>query len=522
MEDLKYISLATTYEIDNSFDSERFIKMRLKICHNGINSNGSNFEVNDIKKAEKSIGNTPILANTIVNEENCTVDLGSHDMHYEPHKLKEGEYKLIYDELVVGVVPETCNYEVKESDGKYYAFADCYIFRGYSNYFEDFIEENGESKLSMEIIVDESNYDKQKNVYNITDFRYKGITFLGKSKGTGMMGAKAVCYDNNKERLISILDDLKTEIEKYQFSLKENDINNQKSEDGEKVNEKLKLLKTYNIELESLEFDIDELSIDELKVKLDEFLASQPKEDDNNSEDNFALNSQIVEELVEKLSSEQITTDWGTYSRYLFVDFDNETSEVYCCDRKDWKLYSFSYSVNGDAVSIDFSTKKRKKYSIVDYIDGTDTNTTFEYVFKDILDGIVQTKDKTYEELKAEYEQYKSTYSIPNEEVQKLKEFKENTEKAEFEAKIKEVLKEFEELSNIEEFKTLKEKAFEYSDIEALREKCFAIKGKYNVTINFAKNSKVSNKAPIMPISFDEDDGFGGLLSRVYDKNKNN
>jgi hypothetical protein len=87
LEDLKYVSLATTYEKDISFDSERFIKMRLKICHDGINPNKSAFSVEDIQKAESSIPNTPILANTKVDEENQTVDLGSHDMHWEKHNL---------------------------------------------------------------------------------------------------------------------------------------------------------------------------------------------------------------------------------------------------------------------------------------------------------------------------------------------------------------------------------------------------------------------------------------------------
>ncbi len=519
MEDLRYVSLATTYEKDISFDSERFIKMRLKICHDGINPNKSAFSIEDIQKAESSIPNTPILANTKVDEENQTVDLGSHDMHWEKHKLKDGEYKLIYDELIVGVVPETCNYEIKKCDGKNYAFADCYIFREYSNYFEDFIEENGESKLSMEIIVDESKYDKKNNVYNITDFRYKGITFLGKTKGTGMIGAKAVCYEEEgKEKLFSLLDDLKLEIEKYQFSLKENDINNKNSEDGDIVNEKLELLATYNVELDSLEFSIDELSIDELKIKLDEFVAQSNEEDDAKPEDNFALNEQFMGELIEKLYTEQITTEWGNYPKYAFVDFDNEASEVYCYDREDWKLYGFKYSVSGDSVSIDFACKTRKKYSIVDFVDGTDIDMTFENIVKDVIESVIKTKEETFETLKSEYETYKSTYSTINEEVEKLQSFKEKTEKAEFETKINGILAEFEELSNIEEFKILKQKAFEYSDIEQLREKCFAIKGRHNVSINFAKNSESANKAPIVGITFSEDDGFGGILTNAYKK----
>ena len=265
MEDLKYLSLATTFEVDKSFDSERFIKMRLRICHDGENPNGSTFDIKDIEKAGASIANTPILANTIVDEDSQTVDLGSHDFHIEKHKLKDGEYKIIYDELVVGVVPETNNYEISDFNGKKYAFADCYIHRGYSNYFEDYVEENQESKLSMEVIVDNWNYDKACNSYNVTDFRYKGITFLGKSYGTGMLEAKAeVVNFDNKQNLFTLLSDLKSEIEQYQSSLNEVDIDMNtfsKKEDDLNLNEKNALLEQYGVTVDSLDFDISEMSI---------------------------------------------------------------------------------------------------------------------------------------------------------------------------------------------------------------------------------------------------------------------
>ena len=44
--------------------------------------------------------------------------------------------------------------------------------------------------------------------------------------------------------------------------------------------------------------------------------------------------------------------------------------EVYCWDRNDWLLYGFGYKLNGDSVVIDFESKKRKKYTIVDFDEG--------------------------------------------------------------------------------------------------------------------------------------------------------
>ena len=528
MEDLKFVSLATTYEVDNSFDSERFKKLKLKICHDGENPNKSSFHVNDIVRAESSIANTPILANTIVDEDNQTVDLGGHDFHIEKHKLKDDEYKIIYDELVVGVVPETNNYQIVECDGRNYAFADCYIFLGYCNYFEDFMNENKEISLSMEILVDNYNYDKVNNTYNITDFRYKGITFLGNSYGTGMIGAKATQYsEKDKKNLFTLLSDLKSEIERYQSSLQEEvDINTFSKKEDLSLDEKMKLLEQYSLSVESLDFSIDEISIEDLKLKLDEF-SNKNEENENeshteeNTTDNFALNGQFMEELIEKLSIEKIESDWGSYSKYSFVDYDGEVTEVYCFDRQDWKLYGFTYSVNGDAISIDFETKKRKKFSIVDFVDGFDNGASFESATKEVFDCMITNKNSDFEKLQKEFEAYKSDYSTPNSIVKDLEEFKSERIASEHKEQLENALAEFSDLNDIDEFKTLCGNAMNYSNIDDLVKDCYAIRGK-NIKVNFANNQSNSVKAPLNSLSFDvNDDGFGGLLCKVYTDNNN-
>lgn len=81
---------------------------------------------------------------------------------------------------------------------------------------------------------------------------------------------------------------------------------------------------------------------------------------------------QFLEQLCEALSVAKYTDpDWGELRKYLYMDFDYELSEVYCYDCEDWKLYGFSYSMNGDNVIIDFGSKKRKKISIVDFDEGS-------------------------------------------------------------------------------------------------------------------------------------------------------
>ena len=164
VQELQHLSLATTYEVDNTFDSEKFIKMRLRVCHDGVNPNKSSFEVSDMEKAQDSIKNIPILANVIF-DENDQPQFGGHDIVLEPNKMQEGEYKLIYKEVPIGVVPENCNHTIEKFDNKNYAFCDCYIWKDYSNYAQDIVERDKDIKLSMEILVDEYSYNaKEKNL----------------------------------------------------------------------------------------------------------------------------------------------------------------------------------------------------------------------------------------------------------------------------------------------------------------------------------------------------------------------
>ena len=50
LQELKHLSLAATYEVDDSFDSDKFIKLRLRVCHEGKNPNQSYFEPENIEK----------------------------------------------------------------------------------------------------------------------------------------------------------------------------------------------------------------------------------------------------------------------------------------------------------------------------------------------------------------------------------------------------------------------------------------------------------------------------------------
>lgn len=252
--DFKMASLVTTYEIDDSFDSTKFIRMRLRIAHDGVNPNKSSFVVEGLENAEKSIYNSPVLANVIFDEDG-NPQFSGHDMEYEEDKTKDGEYKLIYKETPIGVIPESCNYKIEDYNGKKYAFADCYIYKGYSNYAQNIIERDKEIKLSMEIIVDKYSYDGKEKVFNITDFRYQGITFLNKDYGTGMENARGTTEtfsaDESKEKFILLMSEVKDAITEWETK------QNSKGVGG--LENEVKFVKSFELSHEDIRYSLYQL-----------------------------------------------------------------------------------------------------------------------------------------------------------------------------------------------------------------------------------------------------------------------
>lgn len=186
----KFLKLAATYTVDDSYDSDKFLKLRIRVMHDGANVNGSRFAVESMRDAEASIKNVPILANVVFDADGKP-DFGAHDRVVVKDAMNDSQYRIIYKEAPVGVIPEQNNYAIEEFDDRNYVYVDGYIWRGYSNYAADLLEENGGTDISMEIEVDECEFSEEDKVLDITKWRYTGITLLGKKYKPGMAKAAA-------------------------------------------------------------------------------------------------------------------------------------------------------------------------------------------------------------------------------------------------------------------------------------------------------------------------------------------
>lgn len=206
------------YQVEQNYDMESFIKTRILVAHTGINHNGSSFSLESFENAKATIMNKPLLARVVEVGEN-QYDFNGHDIDWHWDEEKQ-EWNYRYLEQPIGVIPETNDYEIVEFDNREYVAVTGYVWRGYSNLAEKIIEQRGEVEVSMEIdFADEDvHYDEERGVYNINNFRYKGVTFLGAHVQPGMEKAHAVAvFSKSDEEIITeytrMIEALKVELE---------------------------------------------------------------------------------------------------------------------------------------------------------------------------------------------------------------------------------------------------------------------------------------------------------------------
>jgi len=235
--------------------------------------------------------------------------------------------------------------------------------------------------------------------------------------------------------------------------------------------------------------DPDDDTTDDPNEDPEEEQEPEPEEEDDEPEEEvltddgdkkrsngFALNSAIVDGIFTALSHERIEHEWGECPRYCFADYDADVSEVYCWDSCDWLLYGFKFSMDGDNVVIDFESKMRKKYVIADFDEGEQAS-PFAKEFSIIGESFAALKT----------------------ELNDLRAFKASVDKAEADAKFAELFAQFEDLAGNEAFEKLKAECEQY-ELEALEEKCFAIRGREKSTAKFS----LETKSPKFMVGFDK------------------
>lgn len=498
-------SLTDLCEVNSSFDTGV-----LRICYSGDNRNNSSISKEAILRNISTIYNCPI----VTNYDRDTNTLGGHDMELV---RDDSGLRIVNVTQPIGVIPESAkvwfdDYEEEDGTINEYLYAEVLVWKRQEAYQK--IKSDGITAHSMEITVKKGK--KIDGIYHIEDFEFSAFCLIGVEPCYESSALEMFSKQDLKQQLSEMMQDLKDSFSLIGTSKEVNDTHPQKNstEGGERVlNEKMELIAKYGIDVDSLDFSIDDFSAEELTEKFEAMQSAKDKPADNGvtndeghdepAEEKFALTESVVSELIRMLSEVKVEREWGECNRYWYVDCDFETKEVYCWDTNDWLLYGFTYEINGDSVTIDYDSKKRKKYVIADFDEGEQPS-PFAPVFEQMEQRLQENS-----ELEAKYQAASDSITTMTDELTELRQFKEDTEKAVAKRERENVLSNFSELEGNESFEALKTSCMEYS-LEELEDKCYSIKGRMNINANFSLNEKAP-KLPVIPTDV-SNEPYGGVF----------
>lgn len=333
---------------DSTKDTEGLMPVVLQSCHTNLNVNGSYISEESMNSALPSFSNRPILG--YIHSVNGQYEFYSHNMH-----LDEND-ELVYDEIPVGIIPESCDAKLeydKEKD-KTYCVVKGYIFEEYSRAAE-ILQREEECSVSVELSIRELSYNAKEKYLNIEDFFFSGVTILGKTEEgndvkPGMQGSNIRLADfseQNNSLCTNYSGELLNEIKKLNENLSL--YNKEKSKEGGKQPVKFEeLLEKYGKTVEDITFDYESMTDEELETKFEEVFGEddttgegvEPEStsedngeegestdgvEDNSGEDNTEEQPEVFENVVKTFEISHDDIRWGLYNLLSpYEEADNE------------------------------------------------------------------------------------------------------------------------------------------------------------------------------------------------------
>ena len=482
------VGLEGTLSFSQDTSKDGLVKTHLKAAHVGKNKNHSQITYSSMKKNLKSIKNRPILAYI----HQLEVD-GEQKNVFGWHAMHEGDNgEIVYDEIPVGHVPTDAKPElVYDADkDKEYIETDAYLYESYTKAPEILMDADGQCPVSVEIDVYDFSYDAKEKILNIDNFVFKGITILGyyedgSAVEPAMEGANIslLNFDVDKKATFEI-DQNSTKGGKNEMDLFE------------------QLLQQYNVTVEDVTFDYENLTDEELKAKFEEMFGSKPEEEtpDSNFDDGDSEGSEDPDENDEEdseQSNDTIVQDEAPLSSIKKNNSVNENTIVYSINDKEFsvslndKIYALSVLVN-DAYSENDNAYYNvvvydKELVMVDCWNGTAYRQSYNEragVFSLKGDRVPVHAIYVTDTEEQQLDDIRSKYSTMSEELAKYQKAEEDSRK---EAIINS--EDWEVISDSAEFAQIKEHISEYSANE-IQNKCDAL------LLSFAKiNSKKTHVA---------------------------
>lgn len=510
-------SVPIVFEEIESSDDSRFMRVRLYMCHTGLNKNKSIFTKEVIEDAIPSLANIPIVGFIQVNNYNET-DFKGHEQRII---IDNDGMSLEYMGKPIGIIPENNNarFEMVEVEGvqKEFLVCDGIIWNKFEQSAEIFDrdEQKGQS-MELDKTSVEGKFDKD-GVFNFTKFKFEAACALGDHVKPAMAGA--VIEKFSISTLEEQFKEMITEFNAYYSQVFSNEVevlNDTKG--GSNMDEKLELFTKFSQlgeeDVSELKENLEQYSVEGLEAKLQEIAdakvefteGERPTEETEEEETlatEFSLTaSQLRQEIANTLSKEKYKNEWDYESRsFWYIDHDD--NRVYCEDVQDkYRAVGMNYTLNGDFVEIDYSTKKPVKFVPVDMEDGVDVNFSMVSEERNQFE-LTQTKETTetevtnkFQVVKTELDSTKNKVETLTQENQELLEFKLNIEKTEKHNKIETLFSKFDDLTE-EDVQGLREKQDDMS-LEVLELNLYALRGKKQESVKDLKKAKDKKEENIM------------------------
>ena len=516
-------------EADKNKDG--LLPVHLQACHTNLNINNSNIEESVMTSALPSFSNRPILGyiHKVVTDENP-----DGQWEFYGHNCHEENGELVYDEVPIGIIPESCNAQLvyDKEKNKTYCEVDGYIFEEYSRAAE-ILQREGECAVSVELSIRELSYDGKLKCLNIEDFWFSGVTILGKNKygdtiKPGMTGSniKLADFSADSNSLFAKYENKMIEFQERLEKLESTCSNIQLSKEGgndknmDKFNE---LLEKYGKTAEDIDFEYEDMTDEELESKFEEVFGkleenstSEPSNDEGTddgaeSEENPEVKednacggggSGTTKKKKKKNSVEnepmtktyEISHDDIRYALYNLLSSYEESDNDWYYITGVYDSYFVYESWNGGKI---YGQKYTKDNDNVAF-DGERYTLHKEYL-----------TDSEYAELQS----MRSNYAA-------LKEFKENAEKNELHAKREEILnsEKYEAVSETDAFKELVKNMDNYSLEELDKEAKIIFADNFNME-TFASHTEKAQKNSTVKVFANvnkskKDSRYGNLFSK--------
>ena len=525
--------------------NKSFAAAKCLVCYAGRNKNKSDISKTKLLDALPSMKNIPVVGRYDVEKD----DFGSHDL--KVITTNDG-VDVVNATIPFGVIPESANqwFEIRNVEGedKECLFTDVVLWKRQHGY--QHIAEAGTLSESMEINVSEFIVDQDG--YCIVDkFEFEALCLLGSSVTPCFENACVQMYSNE------VVSDFKLQFSEMLKEFKElsqnkdSEPNNISNKGGEPL-EKLEILKKFNKTVDELDFSIDDMTIEELSIKMEELFGNV----EPTAEPKFVADPEPIPEPVVDPSNNTKPTEPAQNDNPEQVPvatvMSNDKSEpkaepvVFSATYKEKRLAlenaldsNVVFDDDGNCIEEttfwveDFSDEyvfvEKNHWTRDNYeckhgrfaytFDEKEMTATITGEFEEMVKVWLTLEEKVkldseranFESTKTAYEEYKLSHSYEDETVKELLDFKAKTEAAEVFAKYAN------RIGDTVEFKELKKNVANYS-LEQLEKECVYIVGLHAEKLSFEKpvEKKTSFKFSVEPENTiePEEEPYGGLFEK--------